>query len=123
MGHSNSGFIDNSLLVAESKSECIDNVSDTAQLMTAVGFLIHPEKSVLQPTQNIIFLGNYINSKDMTDTLPQDKMYLIVQECQKLSRKHMESIRTVARVTGLMVSSFSAVEYGPLHYRCIENEK
>ena len=123
MGHSNSGFIDDSLLVAESKSECIDNVSDTVQLMTDVGFIIHPQKSVLQPTQNIIFLGNYINSKDMTVTLPQDKVYLIVQECQKLSRKHMESICTVARVIGLMVSSFSAVEYGPLHYRCIENEK
>ena len=123
LGHSNSGFIDDSLLVADTFKECQENVSDTVGLMTELGFIVHPNKSVLVPTQDISFLGNDIHSRDMTVTLPQNKVKLIVQECSKLRKKHVETIRIVARILGLMVSTFTAVEYGPLHYRNIEREK
>ena len=123
LGHSNSGFIDDSLLVADTFKECQENVSDTVGLMTELGFIVHPNKSVLVPTQDISFLGNDIHSRDMTVTLPQNKVKLIVQECSKLRKKHVEIIRIVARILGLMVSTFTAVEYGPLHYRNIEREK
>ena len=123
LGHSNSGFIDDSLLVSDTFSECTENICDTVQLMIKLGFIIHKTKSVLEPTQNIVFLGNIIHSKDMTVTLPCEKVHLIVQECLSLSKKSYETIRKVARVLGLLVSTFSAVEYGRLHYRDIEKEK
>lgn len=123
LGHSNSGFIDDSLLVSDTFQECKHNVYDTVQIMTEVGFIIHQKKSVLQPTQHITFLGNDIHSDDMTVTLPVDKVNLIVQECLSLYHKSAEIIRKVARVLGLIVSTFSAVQYGPLHYRDIEREK
>ena len=123
LGHSNSGFIDDSLLVSDTFEDCQENISDTVHLMTDLGFIVHPSKSVLIPTHNITFLGNDIHSVEMTVTLPKEKVSLIVQECLRLSKKHVETIRRVARVLGLMVASFSAVEYGPLHYRCIEKEK
>ena len=123
LGHSNSGFIDDSLLVSDSFKECEENISDTVHLMIKLGFIIHKTKSVLEPTQNIVFLGNIIHSKDMTVTLPYEKVNLIVQECLSLSRTTTEIIRKVARVLGLLVSTFSAVEYGRLHYREIEKEK
>ena len=53
LGHSNSGFIDDSLLVADTFKECQENVSDTVGLMTELGFIVHPNKSVLVPTQDI----------------------------------------------------------------------
>ena len=125
LGHSNSGFIDYSLLVAETIPECQENVSDTVGLMTELGLIVHPNKSVLVhvPTQDISFLGNDIHSRDMTVTLPQDKVELIVQECSKLREKHVVTFRAIARILGLIVSTFTAVEYGPLHYRNIEIEK
>lgn len=123
LGHSNSGFIDDSLLVSDTFQECKHNISDTVQIMTEVGFIIHEKKSVLQPTQDITFLGNNIHSNNMTVTLPLGKVNLIVQECLSLYHKSDEVIRKVARVLGLIVSTFSAVQYGPLHYREIEREK
>ena len=123
LGHSNSGFIDDSLLVGDTVNECKENICDTVHLMIKLGFVIHNTKSVLEPTQDIVFLGNFIHSKDMTVTLPQEKVFLIVQECLNLSKKSYETIRKVARVIGLLVSTFSAVEYGPLHYRELEKEK
>ena len=59
----------------------------------------------------------------MTVTSPLGKVNLIVQECLSLYHKSDEVICKVARVLGLIVSTFSAVQYGPLRYREIEKEK
>ena len=82
LGHTNSGYIDDSLLVSDTFVECKKNVTDTVQVMTDVGFQIHDKKSVLIPTQNISFLGNNIDSVEMTVSLPESKVSLIVQECR-----------------------------------------
>lgn len=123
LGHSNSGFIDDSLLVSDTYIECKQNVTDTVHIMTELGFITHQNKSVLEPTKSITFLGNNIHSEDMTVTLPEDKVNLIVQECLSLHCKHAEVIRKVARILGLLVSTFSAVQYGSLHYRKREKAK
>ena len=123
LGHTNSGYIDDSLLAEESYSECEQNIKDTVSLMTDLGFIIHEKKSVLIPTKKITFLGNDIDSEEMTVTLPEAKKEIIVQECKVLHGKASARIRQVARILGLMVSSFSAVQFGPLFYRCIEREK
>jgi hypothetical protein len=55
--------------------------------------------------------------------LPKEKQYLIKKECENLSLKTRTSIPEVARVIGLLVSSFSAVDYGKLFYRNLERAK
>ena len=67
-GHTNTGYIDDSLLTADSFEECQTNVKDTVYLMTHVGFVIHEKKSVLVPTTKILFLGNWINSVSIMKT-------------------------------------------------------
>ena len=57
LGHTNSGYIDDSLLVADSFSECEENINDTVSLVTDLGFIIHEKKSVLVPTRKVTFLG------------------------------------------------------------------
>jgi hypothetical protein len=37
--------------------------------------------------------------------------------------KNKTSIREVSRIIGILISSFSAVDYGNLHYRILEKEK
>lgn len=122
-GHVNSGYIDDSFLLGDSYKECKENVSDTVELMSDVGFMIHEKKSVLIPTKNLTFLGNNIDSENMIVTLPAEKVESVVKACKELYNMFQARIRQVARVLGLMVSSFSAVEYGPLFYRRIESEK
>ena len=48
-------YIDDSLLKSDTFSECQDNILDTVKLVDDLGFTIHPEKSVLFPTQEIVF--------------------------------------------------------------------
>ncbi|KAK3098029.1 hypothetical protein FSP39_015477 [Pinctada imbricata] len=51
------------------------------------------------------------------------KKDVIISECEQLYNKRRAKIRDVFRVIGLIVSSFSAVEYGQLHYRELEKNK
>ena len=71
----------------------------------------------------ITFLGNVIDSVSMTVTLPNEKVDRIKDECLRLQKKKKTSIREVSRIIGILISSFSAVDYGKLHYRILEKEK
>ena len=123
LGFINSGFIDDSLLCGDSFDECTDNVNATDNLMTRVGFILNKEKSVFIPTTRIQYLGNIIDSEQMVVFLPESRQESILVSCRKLVSKSTTSIREVAKVIGLLVASFSAVEYGKLHYRHLEREK
>ena len=123
LGHKNSGYTDDSLLMADTQSDCANNIFDTVSLMSNLGFMIHEKKSVLVPTKKITFLGNDIDSEKMIVTLPNNKIEKIVKACTELFIAKRARIRQVAHVLGLMVSSFSTIEFGPLHYRLIEHEK
>lgn len=123
LGFINVGYIDDSLLLADSLTECEQNVQETVDLMTKLGFMVHTEKSVFKPTKLIMFLGNMIDSEKMIVYLTDDKKDRIIEECSILIRKESAKIRDVAKVIGIIVSSFPAVEFGKLWYRNLENAK
>ena len=103
--------------------QCVKNIKDTKELFSSLGFTVHMVKSVLEPTQIIRFLGFIINSSLMIVTLPSAKVENIKNLCQKLVKKEQAKIIEIASILGLLISTFSAVEYGKLYYRDIEREK
>lgn len=123
LGHKSVGYIDDGLLCGESFNECEQNITASLSQFSKLGFVIHKKKSVLVPTKQITFLGNIINSETMTVSLPPEKKDTIANECRNLQCKQTAKIREVARVLGLIVSSFSAVDLARLHYRDIEKAK
>ena len=64
-----------------------------------------------------------MTQKKMTVYLPVEKVERMIKECRTLYNLAKTSIRTVAKVIRILVSTFSAVEYGRLHYRELEMEK
>ena len=93
-----------------SYEKCLENIHATSNLMTSLGFLLNLEKSVLIPTRVITYLGHVIDSHRMIVYLSTGKKQKIEDECRKLFLCKMATIRTVAHVTGLIVSCFSSVE-------------
>jgi hypothetical protein len=59
----------------------------------------------------------------MTVSLPQEKKEIIANEWERLLSKQTANIRGVARVLGLIVSIFTAVDHARLYYREIEKAK
>ena len=122
-GHIVAGYIDDNYNQGDTYGECLNTVLETVKVMTELGFCVHPDKSCLVPSQEIVFLGNVLNSVTMTIKLTSDKKQKVMHACKTLQLTATHTIREVARVLGLIVSSFSAVMHGPLHYRQIEREK
>ena len=60
------GYNDDSYLQGTGYDQCLGNVKDTVTLLNKLGLLIHPDKSVLYPTQQIVFLGFQVNSVTMS---------------------------------------------------------
>ena len=60
--HISTGFLDDSLLVGKSIESCTQNIIDTVSLFDKLGFVLHPDKSILGPAQVISYLGFQIFS-------------------------------------------------------------
>ena len=56
------GYIDDSYLQGTGYDQCLGNAKDTVTLLNKLELLIHPDKSVLYPTQQIVFWGFQVNS-------------------------------------------------------------
>ena len=122
-GHQSVIYLDDSFLQALSRSECRLNVIITVRVLISLGFTIHPIKSVLDPVQEIEFLGFMVNSVNMTLSLTSKKRRKIKILCEDVMKTKRPSIREVAKLIGNMVATEEAVPLAPLHYRRLETEK
>ena len=122
-GHIVVGYLDDIILIGESESQVESAVRATIQAFSELGFKIHFQKSEFKPTQKIKFLGFTVNSTEMTIKLPDDKVQNIREECVQLLNQPKPTVRHVAHVIGKLVSTFPAVQHGPLFYRNLEKDK
>ena len=123
-GFASTSFIDDSLQVSPTFSAAAMNVKETVKLLTKLGFVIHPEKSVLVPTQKMVYLGVEIDSVNMKVRLTFERALSIFNLCNAvLDALNNLSIRRLAQVIGKLIASFPAVKYGALHFRYLEECK
>lgn len=123
MGHVISGYIDDSYLQGDTSDECAQNVADTSTLISELGFISHPEKSVTTPSQTLVFLGFILNSKTMTVSPTTHKVEKTINACSLLLSNNCPRIVQVAEVIGILISNLPGSKYGPLHYRALEVDK
>ena len=55
--HRSTVYLDDSLLIGNTKDSFIRNTLETLQTIENLGFTIHPQKSVLKPSTSIKYLG------------------------------------------------------------------
>ena len=94
-----------------------------AELFDRFGFVAHPDKSVLTPTQEMAILGVVINSRKMSVKLTLPKEKNLKSLVNQLFFMRNPSVRFLANVTGTIVSDFPAVKYAPLYYRTLQSGK
>ena len=122
--HIISGYLDDLYLQNNNYEGCVRAIIDTLLILEKYGFTIHPDKSVLIPSQTIIVLGFVINSKDMTITLTTQKIAVLKSLIERiLHSPDKVKIREVAKILGHLVSSLPAVMFGGLYYRCLDKDK
>ena len=78
------GYIDDSYLQGNTIQNCQNNIQKAVNLFTSLGFLVHPEKSVLVPTQKLTFLGFILDSEHMIISLTPERARAIKEAAKRL---------------------------------------
>ena len=91
-------------------------------LLVNLGFRLNMEKSVLIPTQRVIYLGMVIDSLTMTFSLPEEKVSAIVQKATILKNKNQVSVREIYQFIGMCSATRLAVKEAPIHYRQLQHQ-
>ena len=68
-------------------------------LLQELGFVINLKKSVMTPSQEMEFLGMVINSKEMTISLPEEKLQKVKLQCLDLYQSPQVSILQLMKVS------------------------
>lgn len=120
-------FLDDTLVVGRTKEEAIQATNRLGDTLQKAGFFIHPEKSVLKPTQQIRFLGLNLDTTTMTVSLPPEKIQKAQKLCKNLKKTVLAGesmrIRAFCKAIGFFISCEQAVPYTMNHFRSLEVEK
>ena len=84
-------YIDNMLVLVESRELAMQHLEVLIFLLEALGFIINKEKSILSPAQELEFLGLVVDSLQLQLKLPSEKMKQIHKEAGQLQRRESVS--------------------------------
>ena len=110
-------YIDDMLILAESRSIAQDQVSGVVYLLECLGFTVNFKKSVLEPTQTLEFLGITVDTVQMTLSLPPSKIKKIRAEARKLQDEPLISAHSLARLLGRMNAASHQLPYSTDAFR------
>jgi len=123
LGHTVSGYIDDTFAQGSDFDSAVHTSEACKELFTKLGFIIHPDKSMNVPSQCTKVLRFLIDSVNMTVSQTPEKKQKISLLCEETLKLDQMTIRHLAEVIGKLVSTFPAVQFGPLHYRTLEVAK
>ena len=116
-------YIDDGWVKGNTFEECMHNIMITMKLFSKLGFLLHLEKSVPLPSQQVSILGYDVDSVTMLVTLGDDKTMNAISLCKEALSGSLMPIRFLAKVIGTLISLFPACPWGRAHYRSLETIK
>ena len=124
LGHITFPYIDDSFVVAHNYNDCQLTLQALIAEFRKAGFYVHLEKSVLEPTQKLTFLGFNRNKISMEVSLTEEKITnffsfasLIIQERRKVK------IWKVAALIGMMTAYSQGLHFACAHIKSLEINK
>ncbi|KAN0022954.1 hypothetical protein ACTFIU_009037 [Dictyostelium citrinum] len=102
-------YLDDLLIVGATKEECLSNLDKTMKLLVKLGFKLNLEKSVLEPTQSITFLGLQIDSVSMQLLVPKEKKKSVIKEIRNFLKLDNCTPRKLAGLKGKLIALKDAV--------------
>ena len=113
-------YLDDILILHESKMLLEPLVSQICQLLETLGLLINRKKSLLTPTQQLKFLGFQICSLTLIIQVPSENMRKIRQGACHLLHQTTITVRDLGRFVGKTSATVKAIQAAPLHYKSLQ---
>lgn len=106
-------YLDDLVIFGRSPADCRRAGQRVANLLATLGFLLHPEKSSLVPSQRLRFLGFDLDSRSLRVHLPRDKALALARECRRtwnfaVHRERFPSLRDLSCLLGRMSAASGA---------------
>ena len=114
-------YLDDFLVISDSKAACAEALSVLIQLLQKFGFAIHWGK-VIDPTTRITFLGVELDSLTMSLRLPNDKLLSLKQELQSFTSRKRATRRQLQSIAGRLSWAAGVVRGGRVFLRRIFNQ-
>ena len=117
-------YIDDILVLAETVERAKIHTEALIYLLENLGYIVHPEKTITQPSQEIEFLGMVVDSRARELRLPGHKIKKLRQEAAMVIRHHRAppTAREVSCLLGKFNSVSQAIPPGPLFCRAIQRD-
>ena len=107
--------------MAHTREQCLEQAQLIVGLLEKLGYLINREKSVLEPTQRLEYLGFLIDTVEMKFFLPETKILKIQNLAEKFLSEQI-SARQLASFLGLLQATLPAITLAPLYFRNIQRD-
>jgi hypothetical protein len=110
-------YLDDILIVNTSKDSTKADVNKVVELLQNLGFLINWEKSIVEPSQVIEYLGLVINSVKLSFSLPSDKAATVKAKCDAALARSRISLREIASIMGNFTWAIPTIPFAQSHFR------
>ena len=104
-----------------SEASCRAHTEIVVRVLESLGFVTKKKKSVLKPTQTILFLGFIVNSIKMLLLLPEEKLQKLRSSALSLL-KNVPTAREVLSFLGQCQTVLPALQMAPIHFRAIQRD-
>ena len=111
-------YLDDFLLIGDSPQSLRSHVQRTTTLLTALGYTINREKSALDPSQRVTFLGYIIDSVNMRLSVPDEKLIHIRHDLPSLAHARTSTLRAMASLLGKLNALTTIVR--SIRYYCLD---
>ena len=95
----------------------------TIKLFLKLGFIIHPEESSLQPSQEMTYLVFVFNSKKMSVTYSSEKRGKSLESWKSFFKKDSFTIRELSGLIGILTSTFPGNKFRPMYHQELDKCK
>ena len=115
-------YLDDILLMAADQETLLKQVQLTITLLEDLGFTVNRPKSILDPCQQITYLGLQVDTILMRLRLPEEKVQLITVDRRKMLKKGTITAQKLASVIGRLSAARLAVLPAPLYTRHLQHQ-
>lgn len=103
--------------MSSSKEVAKADVKKAIELLQHLGFLINVEKSIVEPSQIMEYLGLVINSNQLSFSLPSGKATEVKAKCDAALVKGVISLREIASIMGNFTWAIPTMPFAQAHFR------
>lgn len=111
-------YLDDFLLIADTKEECSRQALELIKLLRYLGFSINYNK-VVGPAQCITFLGVMLDSINCTLSLPKEKLDIFLQQVEDFNQRKSVSKKQLQSLAGKLSWASQVIQGGRPHLRRI----